>query len=433
MDRVFKIFDVESTGFDATLALRHAHEHFREICLLNSNGYRNDRYGTYGQLLALGAAQTINTESPDAFSDLKNLADQTNDWLFGYLSYDLKNQLEDLQSANHDGLHFPVVHFFRPVVVAIVDGGRLNIGCLPGFGDASNPDWIFELLTRMQPATPLPSRPVKPLARVDRKRYLKQVRAIQENIRFGDIYEMNYCVEFFDDTAQIDPYRTYAKLNQLSPTPFSAFYRAVDHYLLCASPERFIKKQGDQLISQPIKGTRPRGQQPEEDAMLRDALYNDTKERSENVMIVDLVRNDLSHVATPNSVQVTELFGIYSFSTVHQMISTVTARLRSDRHFTDALRHAFPMGSMTGAPKVRAMQLIEEYEDTRRGLFSGAVGYIAPAGDFDFNVVIRSILYNAHNNYLGFLAGSAITAAAIPELEYEECLLKVRTMIKALD
>ena len=433
MNRSFKIFDLGDDDFDAILALRRAHQHFRETCLLNSNGYRHDRYGTYDQLLALGAAQTTNTNSADAFSALKEMADQTNDWLFGYFSYDLKNQLENLQSNRHDGLQFPLVHFYRPVAVVIVDGNRLNIGCLPGFGDASSPDWVFEQLTAGPEPAPLPSQPVKPLARVSRERYLKQVSAIQNHIRIGDIYEINYCVEFFDEAAQIDPYRTYANLNQLSPTPFSAFYRTSDHYLICASPERFIKKQGEQLISQPIKGTRRRGQSSEEDSRLRHELYHDPKERSENVMIVDLVRNDLSHVAAPNSVKVTELFGIYSFSTVHQMISTVTARLRPDRHFTDALRHAFPMGSMTGAPKVRAMQLIEQYEDTRRGLFSGAVGYITPTGDFDFNVVIRSILYNAQNKYLCFLAGSAITAAAIPEKEYDECLLKARTMLKALE
>lgn len=201
---------------------------------------------------------------------------------------------------------------------------------------------------------------------------------------------------------------------------------------MCASPERFLKKEKDLLVSQPIKGTAPRGRNAKEDMQLKKELFTDAKERSENVMIVDLVRNDLSHVAAKNSVKVTELFGIYSFSTVHQMISTVTARLGKDYHFTDALRYTFPMGSMTGAPKVRAMQLIEQYEDTRRGLYSGAVGYITPERDFDFNVVIRSILYNKQEQYLGFMAGSAITSGSIPEKEYQECLHKAQAMKKAL-
>ncbi|MFO7977728.1 MAG: anthranilate synthase component I family protein [Bacteroidales bacterium] len=432
MERVYKTFPASSKAFKAQQALRWGGLHFEVCCYLNSNHHTQQNYPAYDQLLAIGAAETMPAGSSDAFEDLKNFSDKHQDWLFGYLSYDLKNQLEDLDSSNHDGLGFAQIHFFRPVILIIPKAGEVLIGCLPGFGPFSDPDQVYQQINAFARPS-VPSRPVKPVARVSKARYLEQMEAIHNHIHLGDIYEMNYCVEFFDRQALIDPYLTYGKLNKLSPTPYSVFYKLDDKYLMCASPERFLKKQDDLLISQPIKGTAPRGATPEEDRRLREDLFTNPKERSENVMIVDLVRNDLSKVAEKNSVAVAELFGIYSFATVHQMISTVTARLGKDHHFIDALRHAFPMGSMTGAPKVRAMQLIEQYEDTRRGLFSGAVGYISPDKDFDFNVVIRSILYNQQAQYLAFLAGSAITAASIPEQEYQEVLIKAQTMMKALE
>jgi para-aminobenzoate synthetase component I len=193
-----------------------------------------------------------------------------------------------------------------------------------------------------------------------------------------------------------------------------------------------LKKEGNRLISQPIKGTIRRGENEAEDQLLRQQLRNDEKELAENMMIVDLVRNDLARSARTGSVKVEEMFGIYAFRQVHQMISTVTAQLKEAIPFTEAIRQAFPMGSMTGAPKIRAMELIDQYEQSRRGLFSGAVGYITPEGDFDFNVVIRSILYNAANHYLSFHVGSAITYDSVPEKEYEECLLKAQAIFRAL-
>jgi para-aminobenzoate synthetase component 1 len=218
----------------------------------------------------------------------------------------------------------------------------------------------------------------------------------------------------------------------LSKAPFSCYFKFDGKYLLSASPERFLKKQGSKLISMPIKGTARRGKNIEDDLALRRKLLADQKERSENVMIVDLVRNDLSRSSVEGSVKVEELFGIKTFPQVHQMVSTITGVLRDDVHFVDAIRNAFPMGSMTGAPKVRAMELIEQYEKSKRGLYSGAVGYITPEGDFDFNVVIRSLLYNSLNHYLSFHVGSAIVFDSAPEKEYEECLLKAKALIQVL-
>ena len=201
---------------------------------------------------------------------------------------------------------------------------------------------------------------------------------------------------------------------------------------MSASPERYLKKVGNQLISQPIKGTARRFADAVLDAQAKEQLSTDPKERSENIMIVDLVRNDLSRTAAKGSVQVEELCAIYSFEQVHQMISTITSEMLPEYKAVDALQTTFPMGSMTGAPKISAMQIIEQLEETKRGLYSGAVGYFTPEGDFDFNVVIRSILYNEQNQYVSFSVGSAITALSVPENEYEECLVKAKAMREVL-
>ncbi|MFY7988966.1 MAG: chorismate-binding protein, partial [Flavobacterium sp.] len=194
----------------------------------------------------------------------------------------------------------------------------------------------------------------------------------------------------------------------------------------------YLRKEGLKVISQPIKGTARRSLDVKQDEQLKSDLAQNEKERSENIMIVDLVRNDLSHTATKGSVQVEELCQIYTFKQVHQMISTIVSEVENTTSPIEILRTTFPMGSMTGAPKISAMQIIEALEETKRGLYSGTVGYFTPTGDFDFNVVIRSILYNSQNKYLSFSVGSAVTAQAIPEMEYEECLLKAKAMFEVL-
>jgi len=225
----------------------------------------------------------------------------------------------------------------------------------------------------------------------------------------------------------------YEKLSIVSPNPFSALYKLNDKYLICASPERFIKKDGAHILSQPIKGTAKRSSgQREEDELSRKNLYHSQKDRSENVMVVDLVRNDLSKVCKEGTVHVDELYGVYSFPQVYQMISTISGDLNDDISFTDIIRATFPMGSMTGAPKRSVLQLIEKYERSKRGIFSGALGYITPEQDFDFNVVIRSIMYNESNRYLSYQVGSGITFYSEPESEWEECLLKAAAINKVL-
>ncbi len=227
----------------------------------------------------------------------------------------------------------------------------------------------------------------------------------------------------------MDPFDVYHQLAGRSPNPFSGLYRVDDQWLICASPERFLRKTGQRLISQPIKGTLSRmGTDTASLDAERRQLANSSKDRAENVMVVDLVRNDLSRICREGSVQVDELFGIYSFAQVHQMISTVSGMVDEPVSMSRILKATFPMGSMTGAPKIRVMQLIEQYEKNTRGIFSGALGYIQPNGDFDFNVVIRSLMYNAQSGHLSYKVGSGITIYSEPELEWEECLLKAKAI-----
>ncbi|MCK7559239.1 anthranilate synthase component I family protein [Chitinophaga sedimenti] len=292
---------------------------------------------------------------------------------------------------------------------------------------------IYEDLLELGPEKDGKKEKLPPLQlRVNEKYYPEAVKSIQEHIAKGDCYELNYCIESYAQGIALKPLPLFNQLNALSPAPFAAYYKNEDQYLLCSSPERFLKKKGDQLISQPIKGTVKRLPDPAADAAAAAALQNSQKERSENVMVVDLVRNDLAHTALQGTVKVEELYGLYAFPQVHHPVSTITATLDPKYHFTDAIRHAFPMGSMTGAPKVRVMELIEQYEKTKRGLYSGSVGYITPEGDFDLNVVIRSILYNAESQYLSFQTGSAITAYSDAKKEWEECMLKAEAMRKVL-
>lgn len=365
-------------------------------------------------------------EGNDVFAQLeKFLASSKN--VFGHFSYDLKNSIEALTSKHFSGIEFPAAYFFIPALFAkkTVDGLEVNAedeNLMEKFHGEFHP---VKKATRFSSAFQLQERTPKAA-------YISNVNALLAHIHRGDIYEINYCIEFFAERVFIDPLAVFQKLNALCEAPFSVLYKHDEQWLICASPERFLKKNGKKLISQPIKGTRPRGKDPEEDERLKKELLNDPKERSENVMIVDLVRNDLSRSAKKGSVKVEELFGIHSFKNVHQMISTVTAELEENIHPVTAIRNAFPMGSMTGAPKIRAMQLTEEHENMKRGLYSGAVGYFTPGMDFDFNVVIRSIQYNAKTGYLSLMVGSAITSKSDPEKEYAECLVKAETLFKAL-
>lgn len=396
-----------------------------------SNGFDLNGYSArYQYQVAIGKLDVISNGSGNHFDDLKRFLEEK-DWAFGFFTYDLKNQIEKLHSSNDDEVQLPELYFFRPRYIFQADKEGIRLG----FDEEKNTEQdVHQLLDEIK-AYDAPKRnsygfEIK--SKVSRAKYLENIKEIKDHIQYGDVYELNYCIEHYAENAQIDPVEVYCKLNEANPAPFSTFLKVDGKYLISASPERFIRKEGTKVISQPMKGTIKRGKDESEDKELKQQLYQNPKERAENVMIVDLVRNDLSHSAIKGSVEVEELFGIYTFPHVHQMISTVKTELREDIHIVDLIKQTFPMGSMTGAPKIKAMELIEEFEVTKRGLFSGSVGYFTPEGDFDFNVIIRSILYNSHNKYVSFMTGGAITINSDPEQEYEECLLKAKAMKQAL-
>ncbi|MGB0982293.1 MAG: anthranilate synthase component I family protein [Winogradskyella sp.] len=406
-------------------------QQFNDVVWLNSNTHKN-QYSTYDAVLAVDAFTALKTDYFDAFERLKDYQTTTKDWIFGYLTYDLKNTTENLSSNNFDGLAFSDLYFFQPKKLFLIKENTLQIQYLKFVEDEIEDD-LLDIQQSNKPATQHPSNSIKIKPRICKEQYLKKVNKLLAHIHRGDIYEANFCQEFYAEKQVINPLKIFTKLNEISKPPFATFFKNEDKFLLSASPERYIKKEGTTVISQPIKGTAKRSKNKEEDIKLADDLYKDEKERSENIMIVDLVRNDLSHTATKGSVKVKELCKVYSFLQVHQMISTITSQVKPKTHPVDIIKTTFPMGSMTGAPKISALKIIENLEDTKRGLYSGAVGYFAPNGDFDFNVIIRSILYNETKKYISYSVGSAITSKSEPLKEYEECLIKAKAMREVLE
>ncbi|TXB65205.1 aminodeoxychorismate synthase component I [Vicingus serpentipes] len=384
-------------------------QEFENVIFLNSNN--ND-----SNLIAVAKTNNL---------DLK-------DWQFGFISYDYKNKVEPkLSSKNTCNVSFPEKHFFTPELLFLISENELELFYDDGLYSKLHVSKIIDEIIKVDVKTAVKQN-IKITPRISKTSYIEKINKLKRHIQQGDIYEVNFCQEFYAEHVSINPIDIYFKLNEKSPTPFSCYVKHNGNYLLSASPERFIKKEGNKIFSQPIKGTIKRGENKAEDEQLKQELLKDKKERSENIMIVDLVRNDLAKIANKNTVHVDELCGIYTFPQVHQMISTVKAEIKDNTDFNEILKATFPMGSMTGAPKVRAMELIEEYETAKRGLYSGAVGYIDSLGNFDFNVVIRSILYNQKTDYLSFFVGGAITILSDPEKEYEECLLKAKAMFAVL-
>lgn len=404
-------------------------QQFREVIFLDSNSYPQE-YSSFDCVLAVDAFTSLKTDFHNAFDDLKQYQQTTKDWLFGYLSYDLKNDVEELKSGNFDGLDFPDLFFFQPKKIIVLKGNQLEMKYLFLCDDEVEDD--FEEIVKSEKLEVKSQEPLKIEQRISKDLYVQKVTKMLHHIHAGDMYEANFCMEFYAENAVINPLEKFQKLNTISQAPFSVFFKNNKQFLLSASPERYIKRVGETLISQPIKGTSKRFSDAIEDEKSKHFLESDSKERAENIMITDLVRNDLSHTAQKGSVEVTELCKIYSFLQVHQMISTIISKLDPQYSPIDVLKTTFPMGSMTGAPKISVMNIIENLEETKRGLYSGSIGYFTPEGDFDFNVVIRSILYNHDNKYVSFSVGSAITAQSIPENEYEECLLKAKAMHEVL-
>jgi para-aminobenzoate synthetase component 1 len=390
---------------------------FGTFCFLDNNRFQIHPH-TEECLLGAGVKRKIQAGSGHALAQLQSFIYEKRCWRFGHLGYDLKNEIEQLSPAKPDKIGFPDIFFFEPAYIIRLSETLVTI-------EGENAALAWKEIRECLPAGSQQHTGLVIQKRFTKEGYIAVVEQLKRHILRGDCYEINFCQEFFSEQAVIDPLTTYQQLSRVSPNPFSALYKLGDKWLLCASPERFLQKQGNCIISQPIKGTSERIQDNEElDEQSKESLALSQKDRSENVMVVDLVRNDLSKICKEGTVRVDELFGVYSFPQVHQLISTVSGELKKNISFAEIVRATFPMGSMTGAPKKRVMELIEQYEKTKRGIFSGALGYISPDGDFDFNVVIRSIMYNAATHYLSFQAGSGITWYSEPEKEWEECLLK---------
>ncbi len=394
-----------------------------EICYFNSN----DGSG----LLGFGVSNQIRIQSLPCLTNLQDFINTNkSNYIFGALNYNLKNEIFDLNSEKEDKLDFPSVLFWIPKYVVKIQNEHFEF--VQGEKNEESFTFLNEFLEEeMDLNFHHYNKNLEP--RTSKQDYITKLQKIKSYLQRGDIYEVNFCQEFFAENIEI-PFELdlYFKLNQIAKAPFSSFLKFDEFTVFCNSPERFIQLKEGKLITQPIKGTAARNDDKSIDESNKLNLKNNQKERSENIMIVDLVRNDLSKIAIKNSVKVDELCEIYSFPMVHQMISTISCIPKNETSFTDIIKATFPMGSMTGAPKFSAMKIIDELEDFNRGLYSGSIGYIDPNGDFDFNVVIRSLIYNSHKKYLSCSVGSAITILSDEEKEFEECQIKVDKLLSVL-
>ena len=422
---MLKVFYTDDTDSFKSKALLWS-DSFNTACYFDSNNF-SDPYSAFGVYIGAGKVAELTDSDKSSFIALEQFLNSNKGYIPGYFSYDLKNEIENLNSENPDNLEFAKIYFFLPKHSILIRNNEISI-----FSDDADEVWRAINKTILNQSKEQVSVP-KIRGRFNRNEYIQTVREIQKHIQRGDIYEMNFCQEFYSEDVEINPLELFTELNNLSPTPFANYFKIDNQYIISATPERFLSRRGNKLISQPIKGTSSRNSDSTKDRLQKEELLLNEKERAENVMIVDLVRNDLTKSAKPGTVRVEELFGIYSFKQVHQMISTVVCELQENLSNPKIIANTFPMGSMTGAPKIKAMQLADKYERSQRGVYSGAIGYFAPDGDFDFNVVIRTILYNRKQKYLSFHVGSAITLDSDPEKEYEECLLKGKAIRAVLN
>jgi para-aminobenzoate synthetase component 1 len=413
------IFSIQDPKVFTSKMLNWANQ-FNIFSFLDNNAYAFEP-PAFDWVLAVGALDTVINHLTVDFKVLQSFQANQNGWIFGHLNY---------PSVQPDSLDFPAAFFFVPMVILKRTGSEIHIETT-----GEDPAAILAAIQSMDTKEPVvDSAPLTIQSRYTKEEYIQKIEGLKQHIQRGDCYEINFCQDYFIDDATIHPILLYQQLMIVSPNPFSALYKWNDGYCLCASPERFLQKRGTLVTSQPIKGTTKRNLlDPAADAASRAHLHQSEKEKSENVMIVDLVRNDLSRVCERGSVEVKELFGIYSYPQVHQMISTIQGRVSESLPWTEVVKACYPMGSMTGAPKVKVMDLIEQFETVPRGLFSGSIGYVTPEGDFDLNVVIRSLFYQSAKKRLSFKVGSGITIKSDPLLEYEECMVKASAILQILN
>jgi para-aminobenzoate synthetase component 1 len=408
---------------NALLDLSLEHQHF----VLLESELSNCEESSYDLIAGIGAKEIFNLNSKNLFEIDLFLEKTIGQWRFVQINYNFFNSIYSSTNSNKESLfEFDLLSIFTAKTTVVLKNNELRI-----FGDD---DLIKNDLFKENKDLSLEAK--ETISKIKKSvlfdEYNHQFKKIQKYLSRGDIYEVNYCIPFIIDVKYLNLTHIYKHQKRASPAPFAAFYKSDYNYLVCASPERFIKKLGDKISCQPMKGTAKKSRNESENQKLKNALASSEKERAENVMIVDLTRNDLSKIAKKGSVQVKELFGIYEFPHVYQMISTVEATLKDNTTFLEILKALFPMGSMTGAPKLNAIKIIEEVECFSRELFSGSIGYIDPNGDFDFNVIIRSILYNEKTDTALIAAGGAITVQSNASDEYQECLLKANNNLKLL-
>lgn len=396
---------------------------FDYAVFLDSCNTSIDQYGDYEFILGVADRDT---ETCTSWEELEEKAGEGNQaWWFGSLTYDAKNELEPkLRSDNPPAIPFPNLVFFRAETVIYQRRGESNV--------ESFPDYSVQLAK----GSTLPKGAIRLEGELksnfSREEYLETVEAIRGHIFEGDSYEINLS-QNFHTTGEIDsPAAVWRQLTSVSPTPYAAYCRFRDTHLLCASPERFLQLKGDRIITQPIKGTARRDNDPDKDRELVEQLRASRKEQAENVMIVDLSRNDLYRSSIVNGVKVPKLYEVQSFAKVHHLVSTVEATKSPEISSLDVIANTFPPGSMTGAPKFRSCELIDQYERSARGMYAGSVGYLSPEGDFDLNVVIRSMIWHEPSRVLTYQMGGAITWDSDPASEYMETLIKARAIQEVL-
>ncbi len=355
---------------------------------------------------------------------------RSRDWCFGHMSYAQLHPAFGLQNLPPALNAWPMQNWFVPEWVLEWRHDRVRLHAIPE--REAHALQVVAAMGRARPAAPV-SRPIAWEPRVHRDEYLTQARRLMDHIQRGDIYEVNYCIERTAADSDFDPFTAFDRLASRTRAPFASFYRLEHLFALCASPERFLRFDGGSVFAEPMKGTRPRGPDQATDQRLKQELASNGKERSENVMALDVVRHDLSRVAHERSVVVEELCTVRSYPRVHQLVSKVRATMRENCSPMDVVAASFPMASMTGAPKRRAMQLIAQAEQRDRGLYSGTLAHFAPDGTGELNVVIRTVLFDGTTGSLSLSTGSALTAQCDPDQEWEECELKARSVIDAMD
>lgn len=411
------------------LTLWLAHQDF-SFCFKGS-GWGSFSHSGFDAFAGFGVKKQI--EKFTSEEEIAAFVNSTEDYIITHINYDVKNHLENLSSNNLDEVGFPEMKFTVPKVMFKLIGTQLTVSY---FSSEYNTQEIEDLISEIDASASSETEKAalgKLYWRLRKDEYIKALTALKTHIKRGDIYQANYCQELFWPQSQLNAGATFHHGFEQNPNPFSVYYKVGTHHCMSFSPERFLAVEKNTIYSQPMKGTAPRGTTKESDQAQIDILKNSEKDRRENVMIVDMVRNDLSHFAAKGSVKVPELYRVQTYPKVHQMYSTVKAELNHPENLVKAILKCFPMGSMTGAPKISAMKIIEDLEHTKRGVFSGTIGYITPEKNADFNVIIRSLMYNEESHYLSCHVGGGITDMSDVEAEYEECLVKVRPILQLLN